>query len=283
MVRIGLELGLVLGLLGVIVLLLRRWLGVTALRGLLVRERAAAKAASQSREEFFATISHELRGPLNAIVGWVRLLRDGRLDPPSTRRALEIIEASAHAQGRLIAELLDVSRMVGGRLRLEVRALDLGALIEQAVQAVRPAAQAKAVRLESRIVPMLGVMEGDPARLGQVVTNLFSNAIKFTPDGGRVTITLDSDAHGARITVRDTGRGIQAALLPHVFERFRQADDPATRFAGLGLGLSIVRHLVELHGGTVGAESAGEGQGACFTVKLPRSVPTNGNAGRISA
>jgi signal transduction histidine kinase len=268
-------------IIGVIVLLIRRTQGDTALTGLLVRERgfrAEAEAVSRSKEEFFATISHELRGPLNAILGWVRLLLDGRLDPPTTRHGLETIQRSARAQARLIQELLDVSRIIGGNLRLEVRPLALATVIEEATQAVRPAASAKAIRLETSIAPTAGTMDGDPARLEQVVTNLFSNAIKFTPEGGRVTVALDGDAQHARITVRDTGQGIRSDLLPHVFDRFRQADDAATRLAGLGLGLAIVRHLVELHGGTVAAESAGEGQGACFTVKLPRSVPSNGNA-----
>jgi len=235
--------------------------------------RQAAEAANRAKDEFLATLSHELRTPLSPILGWVRLLRSGDLDGAATARGLEVIERNVRAQTQLIEDLLDVSRIITGKLRLEVRPMDLVAVVEAGIEAVRPAADAKAIHIESRLDPMASAMVGDPDRLQQVVWNLVSNAVKFTPKEGRVEVELDRvDAH-ARLRVKDTGKGIPATFLPHVFDRLRQADSTSTRaHGGLGIGLAIVRHLVELHGGTVAAESAGEGKGATFSVELPVSA-----------
>jgi CheY-like chemotaxis protein/two-component sensor histidine kinase len=222
-----------------------------------------------------STVSHELRTPLNAILGWIWLLAGGRLDEAGARRAVQTIERNARAQSQIIDDLLDVSRIVTGKLRLRVRRVDLGPVIEAAVDAVRPAAEAKDIRIESRVEDgpgRTGHLRGDPDRLQQVVWNLLSNAVKFTPPGGRVEVLADEEDGTARIRVTDTGTGIPEGFLGYVFDRFRQADSSTTRkHGGLGLGLSIVRHLVELHGGTVEAESPGEGLGSTFTVRLPLS------------
>jgi signal transduction histidine kinase/ActR/RegA family two-component response regulator len=235
--------------------------------------RQAAEAANRAKDEFLATLSHELRTPLSPILGWVRLLRAGDLDPAAGARGLEVIERNVRAQTQLIEDLLDVSRIITGKLRLEVRPMDLVAVVEAGIEAVRPAADAKGIRIESRLDPRVSAMVGDPDRLQQVVWNLVSNAVKFTPKEGRVEVELTGvDAH-ARLRVKDTGKGIPPTFLPHVFDRLRQADSTSTRaHGGLGIGLAIVRHLVELHGGTVSAESAGEGNGAVFTVELPISA-----------
>jgi PAS domain S-box-containing protein len=237
--------------------------------------RQDAEAANRAKDEFVATLSHELRTPLSPILGWVRLLRSGDLDEAATARGLEVIERNVRAQTQLIEDLLDVSRIITGKLRLEVRPMDLVAVVEAGIEAVRPAADAKGIRIESRLDPMASAMVGDPDRLQQVVWNLVSNAMKFTPKEGRVEVELTRVNAHARIRVTDTGKGIPATFLPHVFDRLRQADSTSTRaHGGLGIGLAIVRHLVELHGGTVAAESAGEGKGAIFTVELPVSVTT---------
>jgi PAS domain S-box-containing protein len=235
------------------------------------RARSEAEAANRAKDEFLATLSHELRTPLNAIVGWTRMLLDGTLDPRSTRRALEVIDRNAQLQAQLVADILDVSRIITGGLRLDPRPVDLGSVIGAALDAVRPAAEAKNVRLSSRFTGSARLVLGDPQRLQQVVWNLLSNAVKFTATAGTVTIELvDASADRVHIRVSDNGAGIDPAFLPHVFERFRQGDGSANRqHGGLGLGLAIVRHLVELHGGTVHAESAGTGQGSTFTVVLP--------------
>jgi PAS domain S-box-containing protein len=235
--------------------------------------RQAAEAANRAKDEFLATLSHELRTPLSPILGWVRLLRSGDLDQAATARGLEVIERNVRAQTQLIEDLLDVSRIITGKLRLEVRPMDLVAVVEAGIEAVRPAADAKGIRIESRLDPMASAIVGDPDRLQQVVWNLVSNAVKFTPKEGRVEVDLTRlDAH-ARLRVKDTGKGIPPAFLPHVFDRLRQADSTSTRaHGGLGIGLAIVRHLVELHGGTVAAESAGDGKGAVLTVELPVSA-----------
>jgi PAS domain S-box-containing protein len=226
--------------------------------------------ANHTKDEFLATLSHELRTPLTAILGWTRLLRARQFDEAGQERAVEIIERNAEAQAKLIEDLLDVSRIITGKLRLEVRPLALTPIVETAVNALRPAAEAKRLQLEPDLDIKTGPMTGDPNRLRQIITNLLSNAIKFTPDGGRIEVRLERADSYARLTVRDTGTGIRAEDLPYIFERFRQADSTSTRaHSGLGLGLAIVRHLVELHGGTVQAESRGEGQGAAFTVDLP--------------
>ena len=229
-----------------------------------------AEESSRLKEEFLATISHELRTPLSAILGWARMLRLGQLSQENTVKALDTIERNARAQAQLVDDLLDVSRIITGKLRMDVRPADPNAFIDAAVEAVRPAADAKGVRVQKVIDTGAITIPGDPARLQQVVWNLLSNAIKFTPRGGRVQIRSERVNSHLDIVVSDTGQGISADFLPHVFDRFRQADQKTSRqHGGMGLGLAIVRHLVELHGGTVSAASQGEGKGATFTVSLP--------------
>jgi len=241
--------------------------------GLLAREqlaRAEAEKASRAKDEFIATVSHELRTPLNAVLGWARLLRSGKLDADAMARAVESIERSAGTQARIVDDLLDVSRIVRGKLKLDVRPVELVPVIEAAIDTVRPAAAAKGIAIAGSLASRAGPVAGDPGRLQQVVWNLLSNAIKFTPQGGRVEVRLEQAQDVVRIQVADTGPGIDADFLPHVFERFRQADQSSTRaHGGLGIGLAIVRHLVEAHGGTVAVESPGRGRGATFTVALP--------------
>ena len=229
-----------------------------------------AEESSRLKEEFLATVSHELRTPLNAILGWARMLRTGQVTGENLTKALETIERNARAQAQLIDDLLDVSRIVAGKLRLDVRPTDPGTFIDAAVEAVRPAADAKGVHVQKVIDSAAIAVPGDPARLQQVVWNLLSNAIKFTPRDGRVQVRLERVNSHIEIVVSDTGQGISPEFLPYVFDRFRQADQKASRqFGGMGLGLAIVRHLVELHGGNVHAMSEGEGKGATFTVVLP--------------
>jgi signal transduction histidine kinase len=241
-------------------------------RQLLEREQQArlqAQAANRAKDEFLATLSHELRTPLNAILGWSRLLASGHLDEPTSRRAIEIIERNTRLQAQLIEDLLDISRIITGKLRLEFRAVDVRSILEGAVDSVRPAADAKRIRLECDIDGAHAIM-CDPARMQQVVWNLLSNAIKFTPEQGRVTLQAARSNGTVLITVTDTGVGIAPEFLPYVFDRFRQQDAATTRaHGGLGLGLSIVRHLVELHGGTVEAQSEGAGRGATFEISVP--------------
>ena len=238
----------------------------------LLREEQAARAdaetAGRAKDEFLASLSHELRTPLNALMGWIWWLRRGGLDEDKEERALVTIERNTHALAQLIEDLLDVSRIITGKLRLAVRQVPPAPLVAAAVEAVRPAAAAKSIALAVDVDETAGPVLADPDRLQQILWNLLSNAIKFTPDKGRVEVTLHRDGTDVVIRVRDTGQGISAAVLPHVFERFRQAD--ARRpITGLGLGLSIVRHLVGVHGWRISAESPGEGQGATFTVTLP--------------
>lgn len=231
-----------------------------------------AEESSRLKEEFLATISHELRTPLSAILGWARMLRLGQLSKENAAKALDTIERNARAQAQLIDDLLDVSRIVTGKLRMDVRPSDPNSFIDAAVEAVRPAAEAKGVRVQKVIDTGLVSIPGDPVRLQQVVWNLLSNAIKFTPRGGRVQIRSERVNSHLEIVVSDTGQGIDPDFLPHVFDRFRQADQKTSRqHGGMGLGLAIVRHLVELHGGNVSATSEGDGQGATFTVRLPIS------------
>ncbi len=233
--------------------------------------RAEAETANRAKDEFLALLSHELRTPLNAVYGWARILRTTTLEPDRIERALDAIERNAAAQVRLIEDLLDISRIVTGKMRLELRPVKLPAVVEAALDSVRPAAEAKGIRLESVIDPDAGVL-GDPDRLQQIVWNLASNAIKFTPSRGRVTIDVRRAGGSVEIVVSDTGPGIDPAVLPHVFDRFRQGDSTSTRsHGGLGLGLALVRHLTELHGGQVSASSPGENQGATFVVTLPAS------------
>ncbi|HJX26774.1 MAG TPA: ATP-binding protein [Thermoanaerobaculia bacterium] len=240
---------------------------------LLARERKAreeAETASRAKDEFVATMSHELRTPLNAMLGWTRLLRMGALDGAGTARALEAVERNALAQARLVEDLLDVSRIITGKLRLNVQSIELQPIIEAAIDSVRPAVDAKNIRLQLILDSGIGFVLGDPQRLQQIFWNLVSNAVKFTPKGGRIRVTLERINSHLEITVSDTGQGITPEFLPFVFDRFRQADGTTTRsHGGLGLGLAIVRHLVELHGGQVSVDSRGEGQGAVFTVRLP--------------
>jgi signal transduction histidine kinase/ActR/RegA family two-component response regulator len=228
--------------------------------------------ANRMKDEFLATLSHELRTPLNAMLGWTRLLRAGRLDERASLRALDTIERNASLQAKLIDDLLDVSRIITGKLRLKIATIDPISVIEAAINSVRPAADAKGIRLEAELDPATGVMLADGDRLQQVMWNLLSNAIKFTPACGSVRVRLSCSERALRIEVHDTGTGIAPQFLPFVFDRFRQADSSTTRsHGGLGLGLAIVRHLVELHGGTVAVDSAGVGLGASFTLALPLS------------
>ncbi len=244
---------------------------------LLAAERAARSEAERIghiKDEFLATLSHELRTPLNVILGWIHLLTTTRMGPEETAQALEVIRRSARSQTQLIEDLLDMSRIVSGKLRMDVQRVELVGIIDAAIEAVRPAAEAKGVQLLKILDPTAAAVMGDPNRLQQIAWNLLSNAVKFTPRGGRVEAQLtQSDGH-VQIEVSDTGQGIPLEFLPHVFERFRQADASTTRrHTGLGLGLAIVRHLVELHGGSVIVVSGGEGQGASFTVSLPALAP----------
>jgi PAS domain S-box-containing protein len=234
------------------------------------RLREQAEEASRAKDEFLAMVSHELRTPLNAIVGWTGMLRTGKIDEQIAARAVETIERNARSQARLIEDLLDISRIITGKLRLNVQPVELSSVVDSAVDVIRPAATAKDIRLQVVLDPEAGPVSGDPERLQQVVWNLLSNAVKFTPKQGRIQVWLQRLNSHVEVTVSDTGQGIDPGFLPYVFDRFRQADSSFTRSqGGLGLGLAIVRHLVELHGGTVSAYSAGEGQGATFTVKLP--------------
>jgi len=248
-----------------------------------VRARQRVEEANRMKDEFLATLSHELRTPLTSILGWARMLSAGQLDETNTARALETIERNAKAQSQLIEDILDVSRVITGKLRLEVQPIDLTSLIESSINAVLPAADAKGIRLQRVLDSGASMVSGDPARLQQVIWNLLSNAIKFTPKEGKVQIRLERINSHVEIIVTDSGQGISPDVLPHIFERFQQADSTTTRaHSGLGLGLAIVRHLVEMHGGTVEAESGGEGQGATFIVKLPLVVVRSLNVRRAS-
>ncbi|MBD2104894.1 PAS domain S-box protein [Leptolyngbya sp. FACHB-261] len=239
------------------------------------RERAEAESANRLKDEFLATLSHELRSPLNGILGWAQLLGRGKLNPEGATRACEIIERNAKAQVQLIDDLLDISRIIRGKMRLEIGNCELVPIIEAALEAIHPAVEAKGICLQSLLAADPKSVMGDPNRLQQILWNLLSNAIKFTPAGGRMQVYLTyTDTH-AEVSVSDTGKGISAEFLPHVFERFRQADSSITRtYGGLGLGLAIVRDLVDLHGGMVSVDSLGEGQGSTFTVKLPLNSPS---------
>ena len=231
--------------------------------------RQQAEAANRAKDDFLATLSHELRTPLNAIVGWTRMMMLGMLDAGGTRRALEVIDRNAQLQAQLVADLLDVSRIVAGRLHLDPSAVTLGPVIEAALDAVRPVAEARRVQVVARLSAADVVVQGDGQRLQQIVWNLLSNAVKFTPAGGRVELQHVPPS-SVRLRVSDDGEGIDPEFLPHVFERFSQADVSVSRqHGGLGLGLAIVRHLVDLHGGTIAAASEGPARGAVFTVELP--------------
>ncbi|BCL36232.1 chemotaxis protein CheB [Nostoc sp. MS1] len=232
--------------------------------------REASETANRAKDEFLSILSHELRNPLNAMLGWASLLRTHDLDQDTVNQGLEAIERSAQAQASLISDLLDISRISSGRLRMDVQTIELVPIIEAAIAVVRLAAEAKSIQIHTNLDLTHRQIVGDPIRLQQVIWNLLSNAIKFTPVRGRIDITLEYTPYQAQIQVSDTGQGIKDDFLPHIFERFRQADGSRTRSnPGLGLGLSIVRHLIELHGGTVEATSPGENQGATFTIHLP--------------
>ena len=237
------------------------------------REHAArkeAEAANRTKDEFLATVSHELRTPLNAITGWLRILRQNEIDAESLAQGLETIERNVRAQSQIVEDILDVSRIITGKLSLDVKPVDLVQTIEAALDSVRLAAQVKEIRLDVCVDQNVAMVSGDANRLQQIIWNLVSNALKFTPKGGTVTVYLMRSESQVEIIVKDSGKGIAPEFLPFVFDRFRQADSTSTRqHSGLGLGLAIVRHLVELHGGVVQASSPGEGQGATFTVKLP--------------
>lgn len=254
---------------------------------LLVRERTArseAEAANRAKDEFLATLSHELRTPLTSILGWSHLVRSGQLPPGATASALETIERNARAQSQLIDDLLDVSRIITGKLRLEVCPVALASVVEAALDSVRPAAEARNIQFHVNLDPSVRPVHGDASRLQQVMWNLFSNAVKFTGVGGHVDVRLASSDSEAVITVKDTGQGISREFLPHVFDRFRQADGTSTRaHGGLGLGLAIARHLVELHGGTICAESDGQGRGATFSVTLPVAGPIQEQSERTAS
>ena len=249
---------------------------------LLVRERAAradAEQANRTKDEFLATLSHELRTPLSAILGWSHLVRTGKLDEPQMSRAFETIERNARSQSQLIDDLLDVSRIITGKLQIEPRAVDLCTVVDAASDAVRPSIEAKDIKFETVLDTEACLVLGDANRLQQIVWNLLSNAIKFTPTGGRVSAAVKRVGARVRISVSDSGTGITSEFLPYIFDRFRQADGSTTRVhGGLGLGLSIVKHLVELHDGEVEVQSAGKDQGATFTVSLPLSSAESSDA-----
>jgi signal transduction histidine kinase/ActR/RegA family two-component response regulator len=243
---------------------------------LLHRERDAretAETAARAKDEFLAVLSHELRTPLNAVYGWARMLQAGQVPPEHAAQAIDAIVRNASAQVQLIDDLLDIARVISGKMRLDVRLVDLKAVVEAALDAVRPAAEAKEIHLEPVLDPRAGPIAGDASRLQQVVWNLLMNAVKFTPKRGRVQVHLQRVNSHLEIRVSDTGEGIAAHVLPYVFDRFQQGDSSSTRgHSGLGLGLALVKHLVELHGGHVTAHSAGKGQGATFVVQLPVAV-----------
>ena len=234
--------------------------------------RSQAESASRLKDEFLATVSHELRTPLNAMLGWTSLLRAGKVDSQNVPRALEVIERNARSQAKIIEDLLDVSRIITGKLKLEVQSVNVAALIKSVIESVTPAAEANDISVRQQILTEKSSIIGDAARLQQILWNLLTNSIKFTPRGGSVEVKLERENLNLAVSVSDTGKGIETEFLPHVFDRFRQADGTTTRhFGGLGLGLAIVRHLVELHGGTVQASSAGVGAGATFIIKLPQA------------
>jgi signal transduction histidine kinase len=232
--------------------------------------RSQAEAANRAKDEFLALVSHELRTPLQAVIGWVALLEQGSLDAAQQARAIEVIGRNARAQAQIIDDLLDISRIVNGTLRLSLQPVELAPILEKTVEALHPASETKSIDLQVRIEETPAQVSGDAGRLQQIFSNLLSNAIKFTPEGGRVEVELARVGDRACVVVRDTGRGIPADFLPRVFERFHQAEGTGgDRKGGLGLGLAIARYLVEAQGGSIRAESPGEGQGATFTVEIP--------------
>ena len=244
---------------------------------LLASERAAraeAERANRIKDDFLATLSHELRTPLQSMIGWAQLLKMGDVSPEDFAEGLEAIERNAQLQSQMIADLLDVSRITSGKLRLDLETVELSAVVKAVVSAATPAAEAKGIRITKTIDPAVGPVRGDPSRLQQVVWNLVNNAVKFTPEGGAIQVALAGVESQAEIRVVDNGQGIDAQLLPNIFERFLQGDASASRsHGGLGLGLAIARQLIELHGGTIRAESRGPGTGATFIIDLPIAAP----------
>jgi signal transduction histidine kinase/ActR/RegA family two-component response regulator len=237
------------------------------------RGRAEAERLGRIKDEFLANLSHEIRTPLNAILGWSQILKPGKTPKAELAEGLEVITRNARTQAKLIDDLLDMSRIVSGKMRLDVQRVDLPAVIDAAIESVEPAAQAKGIKLHKVVDPIAGPVTGDPNRLQQVVWNLLSNAVKFTPKNGKVQVVVERCNSHVELSVSDTGKGIAPEFLPHVFERFSQADNSSTKnHAGLGLGLAIVKSLAELHGGSVRAKSGGEGKGSTFIVSLPISV-----------
>ena len=256
---------------------------LSATRAELQAALAAAEAAGRAKDDFLAVVSHELRTPLNAILGWVQLILMDRLDAATRKRALESIERNAKSQARLIEDILDISRIVAGRFRLNVAPVDLASTIETALDVVRPAAEVKGVRLQAVLDSNLSPISGDAERLQQILWNLLSNAITHTPAGGRVFVKLQRVNSHVEMCVEDSGKGIDPAFLPHIFERFRQEENSATRrHTGLGLGLAITRHLVELHGGEIHAQSGGPGRGSTFAVKLPLAAVQSHSIERVA-
>ena len=252
--------------------------------------RREAEAANHAKDEFLAVLSHELRTPLTAMLGWTSMLASGRLNAEAAAHAIEVVDRNTRLQARIIEDLLDVSRIISGKMTLRLEDLALGPALEAAVDSVRTVAAAKAVALEIRLEDGIGILSGDAGRLQQVFANLLSNAVKFTPPGGRVVVTATRNAESIVVAVSDTGRGIPADLLPFIFEPFRQAEGAQRRtHTGLGLGLAIVRHVVELHGGRVHVASEGPGQGATFSVHLPvgtrpmEPLPTRVEGRRVPA
>jgi PAS domain S-box-containing protein len=248
------------------------------------RAREDAEAANRAKDEFLATVSHELRAPLNAIIGWVQMLRGGSLDEARKEHALQTIDRNAQIQRSLVEELLDVSRIIAGKVTLDLETVSLGQIADAAIEAARPAASSKGINIESALAYEHDEVIADPRRLQQALGNLLSNAVKFTPSGGKISVRLTQEEQRVSVRVTDTGIGIREDFLPHVFDRFRQADGSSTRtHAGLGLGLAIVRHIVELHRGTVRAESHGPGSGASLTLTLPAAPPRSEDALRAAS
>jgi signal transduction histidine kinase len=237
------------------------------------RSYEEARTANRLKDEFLATLSHELRTPLNAVLGYARMLRSGAVTPERTSNAIEVMERNACALAQIVEDVLDVSRIISGKALLEMQATDLRKVVEDAIGTVMPSAEAKGIAVERTLDTNVGPISGDPNRLRQVVWNLLSNAVKFTPAGGRIEVRLARVNGEIEISVSDTGIGFSSAFRPHLFERFRQAEGGATRrYGGLGLGLAIARHIVEMHGGIMDATSEGEGKGSTFRVRLPTIV-----------
>ncbi|HXI29179.1 MAG TPA: HAMP domain-containing sensor histidine kinase [Vicinamibacterales bacterium] len=232
-----------------------------------------ANELNRLKDEFLATLSHEMRTPLSAVLGWSRMLTSGNLDDPRKAQAVEAIERNAQAQARIVEDILDVARGMSGNVRLELQPVDLVSVAQRSVEAIAPTAVAKQIQVDVRATVPIAIT-ADPNRLQQVVWNVLSNAVKFTPSGGRVMVDVSANDGHAELTITDTGVGIPQTFLPYVFDRFRQADGSFTRqHGGLGLGLAIARHLVELHGGSIEASSEGEGTGSTFVIRLPRAAP----------